>query len=228
MNLNRAERRRIETHARLFEALRDELAENGLDATTVQAVTDRADVALGTFYNHFEDKEAAIAALAELELTALRTARASIDAHDEQLPRFITTSVAILGQKAAVDRRWIRFMDALAGGGWWPGPSIHARYVAFATDARQRGMIGHTDAEWSASTMEVLLAAYVGRLAAIDAEANLDAVISETLRTLLGALAVPPDVILEEEEVALSIPSRVEWPDASMVETSIQLGMSRI
>ena len=60
------------------------------------------------------------------------------------------------------------------------------------------------------------------------AEANLDAVISETLRTLLGALAVPPDVILEEEEVALSIPSRVEWPDASMVETSIQLGMSRI
>ena len=228
MNMNRAERRRIETHQRLFEALRDELATSGLDATTVQAVTDRADVALGTFYNHFEDKEAAIRALADVELAAIRTARGGLEGHSEELPRFMTTTFATVAHKASVDRRWIRFLDALVQGGWWPGLQVHAMYIAFATDARQRSMIGVSDADWAAKVMETLLATFVRHLATDAGVSNPSASLVEALRSVLGALDVPADVVAEEVRYAMSLPQRLQWPDDEMVRTSIDLGMSRL
>jgi len=228
MNMNRAERRRVETHQRLFESLRDELAVSGLDATTVQAVTDRADVALGTFYNHFEDKEAAIRALAEVELAAIRTARGALDGHSDELPRFMTTTFSVVAQKARSDQRWIRTSDALVQGGWWPGPQVHAMYVAFATDARQRSMVGLANAEWAAKVMETMLATFVRHLAADAGQSPTNALLSEALRSLLGALEIPADVVSEEIRYAMSLPERVEWPDDEMVRTSIDLGMSRL
>jgi AcrR family transcriptional regulator len=227
MNTNRAERRRIETHHRLFEALRDELAQSGLDATTVQAVTDRADVALGTFYNHFEDKESAIRELANLELAAIQTARAGLAGHSETLPRFLTTTIAVLVRRANADPRWSRVLHALVSGGWWPGSHAHTRYVAFATDAHRRGVIGLADAEWAASVIESIIAALTRHVAQNPAK-NSQSVITDATRTILGALAAPPDVVIEEVTYAMTIPQSVEWPDAEMMSEPIEVGMGRI
>jgi AcrR family transcriptional regulator len=54
---SRSARRRAETRARLLAAGRAVFAENGVGATRLGEITERADVATGSFYNHFADKE---------------------------------------------------------------------------------------------------------------------------------------------------------------------------
>lgn len=55
---DRRSRRRERTRARLVAAAREVMSEKGLEATTIQDVTDAADVAKGSFYTHFDSKDA--------------------------------------------------------------------------------------------------------------------------------------------------------------------------
>jgi len=54
---DRISRKRSLTRIKLLKAAYDIFSRRGLDATTVQEITDRADVGLGTFYNYFASKE---------------------------------------------------------------------------------------------------------------------------------------------------------------------------
>lgn len=62
----------LETRARILDATRALLGEVGYEGTTLKAITDRAGVGAGSFYNLFETKEAAI-------LTVIREAIAAVD-----------------------------------------------------------------------------------------------------------------------------------------------------
>lgn len=53
----RQQRRTSVTHQRLLDAARAVFAEKGLDLTTIDDITERADVGKGTFYYHFTSKE---------------------------------------------------------------------------------------------------------------------------------------------------------------------------
>lgn len=59
----RSDRRRAETRARLLGAARELFAEQGVGATRTGEITERADVAAGSLYNHFADKEEIVSAL---------------------------------------------------------------------------------------------------------------------------------------------------------------------
>lgn len=59
----RHDRRKAATRAALVRAAREALVESGTEVS-VQAIADRADVALGSFYNHFADKNAVFGAAA--------------------------------------------------------------------------------------------------------------------------------------------------------------------
>ncbi len=66
---DRSSRRRDRTRARLVAAAREVMALKGLEATTIQDVTDAADVGKGSFYNHFDSKDdVARAAVEEIAL----------------------------------------------------------------------------------------------------------------------------------------------------------------
>jgi len=54
---NRAQRRAAQTRASLLVSSRQLLSERGFTHVTISDITDRADVALGSFYNHFDDRE---------------------------------------------------------------------------------------------------------------------------------------------------------------------------
>ena len=58
---NRRERRRLETRERIFRAALDLFAERGFMETTVQDITEAADVGKGTFFNYFPAKEHVLA-----------------------------------------------------------------------------------------------------------------------------------------------------------------------
>lgn len=62
----------IRTEARIIDATRSLLAEGGLEAATLSAICDRAEVKAGSFYNLFDSKEAVV-------LRVVREAIAAVD-----------------------------------------------------------------------------------------------------------------------------------------------------
>jgi AcrR family transcriptional regulator len=61
----RGARRRRETRSRLLEAALKLMAERGVEGVAINEITEAADVGFGSFYNHFESKEAIYAALVD-------------------------------------------------------------------------------------------------------------------------------------------------------------------
>lgn len=59
---NRRERHRAETRERLYSAALELFAERGFLETTVEDITEAADVGKGTFFNYFPTKEHILAA----------------------------------------------------------------------------------------------------------------------------------------------------------------------
>ena len=85
----------IQTEARIIEATRSLLAEDGMEATTLKATCDRAEVRSGSFYNLFDSKEDAI----------IRVVRESIEAVDPDPDHVGTDTVDDLVEA------YIRFVD---------------------------------------------------------------------------------------------------------------------
>ena len=69
--LSRRERKKDETRHRIFHAAIDLFREKGFAQTTVDDITEQADVAKGTFFNYFRRKEAVLAFLSETRLQAI-------------------------------------------------------------------------------------------------------------------------------------------------------------
>jgi AcrR family transcriptional regulator len=57
----RRERKKRELRARIYETARQLFLEHGFEATTVAEIAEAADVAQGTFFNHFSSKQALLA-----------------------------------------------------------------------------------------------------------------------------------------------------------------------
>lgn len=60
---DRRARRRASTRQSLLEAARRLFAERGVENTRINEITDEADVGFGTFYNHFDSKDAIVEAV---------------------------------------------------------------------------------------------------------------------------------------------------------------------
>lgn len=75
----RRERRRQETGERLLDAAVRLFAEQGFAGTTVEAITEAADVGKGTFFNYFPSKEHVFIALAEKQIGKIAAAARAIE-----------------------------------------------------------------------------------------------------------------------------------------------------
>ncbi len=60
---DRHARRREQTRAKLLEAARALFARQGVESTRINEITEEADVGFGSFYNHFDGKEAIVEAV---------------------------------------------------------------------------------------------------------------------------------------------------------------------
>src|ERR1700722_1273511 len=90
--VNRRERRRIETRERIYRAALEIFARRGYLDTTVEDITEAADVGKGTFFNYFPTKEHVLAtygdervAAIERSLQNVRTAKRSVRAALKEL-----------------------------------------------------------------------------------------------------------------------------------------------
>jgi AcrR family transcriptional regulator len=70
----RRERHRAETRERLFRAALTLFAQRGYQETTVEAITEAADVGKGTFFNYFPTKEHVLATFGDERIAAIERA----------------------------------------------------------------------------------------------------------------------------------------------------------
>jgi AcrR family transcriptional regulator len=76
--LPRYERKKIQTRERIYRTALKLFAERGLAATTVDHITETADVAKGTFFNYFRSKEQVFGYFIELQHSKLAEALAEV------------------------------------------------------------------------------------------------------------------------------------------------------
>lgn len=69
--MRRGDRRKQHTRRRLLDAAALTYAASGVEGATISAITERADVGLGTFYLHFEDKDAIAVAVCTVVVNRL-------------------------------------------------------------------------------------------------------------------------------------------------------------
>ena len=100
-DLTRRERKKEETRRRIFETAIALFREKGFEQTTVDEITEKADVGRGTFFNYFPRKESVLAYLSE-ERVALAEENAAVlledraTAHDKLLDIYSFAASAYL------------------------------------------------------------------------------------------------------------------------------------
>src|ERR1041384_5522290 len=82
-SLNRAERRRLQTHQQLLAATAQLMLEQSYSALTIKAITEQADLGYGTFYLHFKDVDDAVW---EVVYRMAEDARLETERHISMLP----------------------------------------------------------------------------------------------------------------------------------------------
>src|SRR5215470_4860091 len=70
----RRQRRSVETRERLFRAALGLFAQKGFAETTVEDITNAADVGKGTFFNYFPSKEHILLAFSDMQIGKLHAA----------------------------------------------------------------------------------------------------------------------------------------------------------
>ena len=88
---DRRQRRSSQIRERLFRAALDLFAKHGFADTTVEDITNAADVGKGTFFNYFPSKDHILLAFAEMQLAKLRSVIENLRDNHEPVPQFFRT-----------------------------------------------------------------------------------------------------------------------------------------
>jgi AcrR family transcriptional regulator len=88
---DRRQRRSAETRERLFRAALDLFAKKGFAETTVEDITDAADVGKGTFFNYFPGKDHILIAFSDMQVAKLQEAVHNMRERQEPMPAFLSS-----------------------------------------------------------------------------------------------------------------------------------------
>src|SRR5690242_5059678 len=86
---DRRQRRSAEIRERLFRSALGLFAKKGFAETTVEDITEAADVGKGTFFNYFPSKDHILIAFGEMQLGKLEAAVAEVRRTNEPIPQFL-------------------------------------------------------------------------------------------------------------------------------------------
>lgn len=207
---SRRERRRAETHKRLFKAALELMAEHGYDGVTVEMITDRADVAKGTFFNYFPGKDAMVVALCEAHMRTLTelAERSACDPGGRSWWDHVLALLLLAAEQDGASRKVARSMIAL---GLTNEGVRHAwsrlrrmAFEQFAAQVRVAQRTGEVRADVPPATVARHLAGgYLASLhdwAVSDDDRSLQEVLDERLRLLREGLMSPaqPRGVLRE------------------------------
>lgn len=108
LDASRRERRKLDVTRRIRRAALELFHEKGYEAATVEEIAERADVAKGTFFNHFPRKDALLLALGEEVLDRIEEQLGPVSAWegsvDEQVLRFFLAISELAGRDRDLTR----------------------------------------------------------------------------------------------------------------------------
>jgi AcrR family transcriptional regulator len=97
--LPRYERKKIQTRDRIYRAALELFAERGLAATTVDQITELADVGKGTFFNYFRSKEEVFGLFIQIQHAKLAEAAEEAKGRDKRLHGILHRLFKRLGEE---------------------------------------------------------------------------------------------------------------------------------
>jgi AcrR family transcriptional regulator len=107
---DRRTRRSAELRERIFRSALDLFAQKGFSETTVEDITNAADVGKGTFFNYFPSKDHILLAFGEMQLARLREAVDEARQTNEPLPKFLRSLTTRMTEEPARNPDLIRVL----------------------------------------------------------------------------------------------------------------------
>ncbi|HTI73635.1 MAG TPA: TetR/AcrR family transcriptional regulator [Mycobacterium sp.] len=141
--MNRMDRRKQEVRDRIIGAAFDLFLAQGVSATTIEDICERADVANRTFFNHFPTRHDMMRALADERLLNLHDV--VFDRADQPIPARVVglfdDIAATLGKSSDTYREVIAEMMAAAGYGIQRGFALHGTFLELVKEGVARGEV---------------------------------------------------------------------------------------
>lgn len=141
--MNRLERRKLEMREKILVAAFDLFLAQGVAATTIEEICERADVANRTFFNHFTTRQDMIRALAERRLVNLHDV--VFERADEPIPTRLIGVFddigATLVKSGDTYRELIGEMMATSGYGVHRGFNLHETFVELIKEGVSHGEV---------------------------------------------------------------------------------------
>ena len=141
--MNRYERRKLEVREKILAAAFDLFLQQGVAATRIEEICERADVANRTFFNHFATRQDMIRALAQQRLVNLHDV--VFDRADEAIPTRLIGVFddigATLTESGDTYREMIGEMLATNGYGIQRGAKLHDTFVELIKEGIARGEV---------------------------------------------------------------------------------------
>jgi AcrR family transcriptional regulator len=202
---NRAQRRALRTRQSILGAGQTLLADNEFGAVTVADITNLADVALGSFYNHFDSRDDMIETI--VTEAAMSQTRLSTDIVDsvgaDGCGTLVGFSVAWI-HRAALDRQWARIVHhAIAVKRWPPGNrlSIAPQAVAQALATTSSTINVSTAAEMIKAIHHTVLGPNMGPQLR-----NVPGAVRDIIGSILRIIEAPASDVARWVDIACDIP----------------------
>ena len=155
--LSRTERRRQQTHQALLQAGYELIGEFGVSEWPISDLADRADVALGSFYNHFADRDEIINELVKERVLESHDRFVASRLPNADMPTRLAHRIAYLVDLAVSDRAHRRFTVAVGLGGDLYRPDINTQFGANMNNALGEGLIDAGDLTFTLSALRGLM-----------------------------------------------------------------------
>jgi len=104
--ISRSARRRLQTRTALIDAGHAVMAEKGLEGATINEITEAADVGFGSFYNHFESKEALFAAVIDSKVEPVCRRLDGLRQHSHDCAELLAAGIRHALRLVCEDRTW--------------------------------------------------------------------------------------------------------------------------
>jgi AcrR family transcriptional regulator len=195
---SRQARRKEETRGKLLEAARALTLERPIEAMTIADITTRADVGFGSFYNHFESKEAILEATTEREAERLQSAMSDALAAEADPAVRLAFAVRYVAKHTLDDPMWRWFFRHSSYGFLAIRRAMGAAFERDLVVGKRDGRFAFDDA---ASAMEFVFGGMLAVFAATVAGQLDEARATHAIVLVLRALGVPDASVLAKKKL---------------------------
>lgn len=208
--MNRSQRRAVRTRNSMLRSAVTLFAEHGFSNVTIAHITDLADVALGSFYNHFENRDDVINAVLDDASVSQERFHATIERRFEPGPEAVIVSRYVsTAHRCQLDPVWADLAEQATLIERWPMPAmvdpIH-RALVNLPDSSSVNPEAEIDVDYS----ERLITAVIRMLFDRERTNDLETEIRVGLTALMRALDFSDKSTRYWTEAATSIPLDLE------------------